>query len=60
MTDRRVRLTRAEWQALLGAVVDADGNDPDRDSPEVRRQAAARDRALAKVRDHLTTPTVRR
>lgn len=59
---RPPRLTRAEWSALCSAVSalevqTEEGEDTDpRDAREVR----AADRALRKVREHLTTPAVRR
>lgn len=56
MTGRtRVRFTIAEYLALLGAVADADTMAEERGlTPEERRNAAARDRAIGKVHGSLT------
>ena len=61
-----VRLTPAEWRAVIGAFADADSmREDDRDDQtaygaEIRRQDAARERALSKIHDALTTPSIRR
>jgi hypothetical protein len=66
VSGRPVRLTAAEWRALIAAVSEAVTGWQDQvelggsEGNRYRLMVEAADRALDKVRDGLTTPAVRR